>query len=183
MRATLKKIRAQATKDYVVHPLLSGPSAPTTFAANLVANVVRNIWSHSVIMCGHFPDGVETFEKKSIPENETRGQWYVRQMLGSANISGSDFTHLMTGNLSFQIEHHLFPDLPSNRYKEVAPKVRELFDRYDLKYVTGSLPRQVGSAWKKVFRLSLPNNFLDEPVTNTVKLTSKKGRRELRLAA
>ena len=65
----------------------------------------------------------------------------------------------MTGNLSFQVEHHLFPDLPSNRYAEIAPQVQALFEKYDLPYVTGSLPRQVGSAWKKVIRLSLPNDF------------------------
>ena len=80
-------------------------------------------------------------------------------MLGSANISGNAFLHFMTGNLSFQIEHHLYPDLPSNRYQEIAPKVQELFERYGLTYTTGSLPRQVASAWKKVFRLSLPNDF------------------------
>jgi NADPH-dependent stearoyl-CoA 9-desaturase len=159
-KAVLAKIRAQMTKDYVVHPLLSGLSAPTTLAANAVANLVRNLWSHSVIMCGHFPEGVETFEKKSI-KGETRGEWYLRQMLGSANIEGGPLTHLMAGNLSFQIEHHLYPDLPSNRYQEIAPKVQELFERYGLTYTTGSLPKQVVSAWKKVIRLSLPNGFLD----------------------
>lgn len=108
-------------------------------------------------MCGHFPEGVATFEKASI-EGETRADWYVRQMLGAANIKGSPAMHVMTGNLSFQIEHHLFPDLPSNRYQEISPKVREIFDRYDLPYAEGSLPRQVASAWKKVIRLSLPND-------------------------
>jgi NADPH-dependent stearoyl-CoA 9-desaturase len=157
-RVTLKKIRNQMTKDYVVHPLLSGPSFLSTLGANFTANLIRNLWTHSVIMCGHFPEGVETFEKRSI-EGETRGEWYLRQMLGSANISGSQALHFMTGNLSHQIEHHLFPDLPSNRYAEVAPKVRALFEKYDLTYTTGSLPRQVGSAWKKVIRLSLPNDF------------------------
>ena len=160
-KAVLAKIRAQMTKDYVVHPLLSGLSAPTTLAANTVANLVRNLWSHSVIMCGHFPEGVQTFEKKSI-DGETRGEWYLRQMLGSANIEGGPLTHLMAGNLSFQIEHHLFPDLPSNRYQEIAPKVQELFERYGLAYTTGSLPRQVASAWQKVIRLSLPNGFFDK---------------------
>jgi fatty acid desaturase len=109
-------------------------------------------------MCGHFPEGVQTFERRSIT-GETRGEWYLRQMLGSANISGSKAMHFMTGNLSHQVEHHLFPDLPSNRYAEIAPQVRDLFDRYDLPYVTGSLPRQVASAWTKVIRLSLPNDF------------------------
>jgi len=159
-RNTLAKIRRQATKDYVVHPALSGPSFLHTIAANFTANLVRNLWSHSVIMCGHFPEGVETFEKAAIDENETRGEWYLRQMLGSANISGSKAMHLMTGNLSHQIEHHLFPDLPSNRYAEIAPKVRDLFERYGLNYHTASLPSQVASAWHKVVRLSLPNGWL-----------------------
>ena len=155
-RAVGRKIRRQVLKDYVVHPLLSGPSFLTTLAATFTANLLRNVWSHSVIMCGHFPNGVETFEKTSI-EGETRGEWYLRQMLGSANISGSRLLHIMTGNLSYQIEHHLFPDLPSNRYQEIAPQVRALFDRYGLHYTTGPLPKQVASAWWKVIRLSLPN--------------------------
>ncbi|MDQ1105779.1 fatty acid desaturase [Nocardioides zeae] len=162
-RATLGKIRKQMTKDYVVHPLLSLPTGSflPTLAANFTANLVRNVWSHSVIMCGHFPEGVETYEKAAIPERETRGEWYLRQMLGSANISGSKAMHFMTGNLSHQIEHHLFPDLPSNRYAEVAPKVQALFEKYDLNYHSASLPAQVYSAWHKVVRLSLPNGWLE----------------------
>ncbi len=160
-KATLKKIRRQATKDYVVHPVLSGPSFLPTLAANLTANVVRNLWTHSVIMCGHFPEGVETFEKHSI-DGETRGDWYLRQMIGSANITGSTTLHIMTGNLSHQIEHHLFPDLPSNRYAEVAPKVKDLFERYGLNYHAAPLPQQVASAWHKVIRLSLPNGWLKQ---------------------
>jgi NADPH-dependent stearoyl-CoA 9-desaturase len=159
-RKVLAKIRRQATRDYLVHPLLSGPSALTTWAANVTANVVRNVWTHSVIMCGHFPEGVETFERTSI-EGETRGEWYLRQMLGAANIEGGPLLHIMTGNLSFQVEHHLFPDMPSNRYQRIAPEIQDLFDRYGLRYVTGSMPHQVASAWSKVIRLSLPNQVLD----------------------
>ncbi|GID92364.1 fatty acid desaturase family protein [Amorphoplanes digitatis] len=161
-RARLKQVRRkigkQMLKDYVVHPALSAATGSFlhTLAANAVANLVRNLWTHSVIMCGHFPNGVETFERNSI-EGETRGEWYLRQMLGSANIDGNRLMHIMTGNLSYQIEHHLFPDLPSNRYQEIAPKIRDLFDRYGLNYVSGPMPKQVGSAWAKVFRLSLPN--------------------------
>jgi linoleoyl-CoA desaturase len=162
LKKVLTKIRKQATKDYVVHPLLSIPTGSffSTLLANATANVVRNIWAHSVIMCGHFPEGVETFEKRSI-EGETKGDWYVRQMLGSANISGSKLMHIMTGNLSHQVEHHLFPDLPSNRYAEIAPKVQALFEKYDLNYCARPLLPQVYSAWHKVVRLSLPNDWLD----------------------
>ena len=113
------KIRQQATKDYVVHPALSLPfsgvaGAKSTLTANIVANLARNIWTNTVIICGHFPEGIETFEKTSI-EGESRGEWYLRQMLGSGNISGSKFMHVMPGTLSPQIAHHLFPDMPSNR--------------------------------------------------------------------
>ncbi|WP_249998982.1 acyl-CoA desaturase [Actinoplanes sp. M2I2] len=182
-RAGLRKVRnkigKQVLKDYVVHPALSGPSFLHTIAANATANVIRNLWSHSVIMCGHFPNGVETFEKTSI-EGETRGEWYLRQMLGSANISGSRAMHLMTGNLSHQIEHHLFPDMPSNRYKEIAPKIQDLFQRYGLSYTSGPLPKQVASAWYKVIRLSLPNRgaaAVRRPVEKKAPAVSTRWRR------
>ncbi len=162
IRQTVAKIGKQATKDYVLFPALSGASWRRTLAANLTANVGRNVWAHSVIMCGHFPEGVATFEQETIDEHESKAQWYVRQMLGSANISGSRLMHLMSGNLSHQIEHHLFPDLPSNRYREIAPRVREIFRRHGLNYHAAPLVRQVGSAWHKVLRLSLPNGWLGE---------------------
>ena len=155
-KKVLGKIRRQMTKDYLVHPLLSGPSFFHTLGANAVANLMRNVWTHSVIMCGHFPEGVETFAKESI-EGETRGEWYLRQMLGSANIRGSKAMHSMTGNLSHQIEHHLFPDMPSNRYAQIAPQIRDICSRYGISYTTGTLPQQVASAWRQVIKLSLPN--------------------------
>src|SRR3954470_6302934 len=163
-RKTLRKIRRQATKDYVVNPALAIPTGSflPTLAANFTANLVRNVWSHSVIMCGHFPEGVETFELEELDENESRGEWYLRQMLGSADISGSPLMHLMTGNLSHQIEHHIFPDLPSNRYAEIAPHVQDLFQRHGLSYNARPLVRQVGSAWHRVLRLSFPNGWLEE---------------------
>ena len=155
-RALLLKLRRQVVKDFVVHPLLSGRGWRATLAANASAVLVRNVWSHSVIMCGHFPEGVEVFEQPELDEAETRGDWYVRQMLGSANITGPTLLHVLTGHLSHQIEHHCFPDLPSRRYPEVAPQVRAIFDRYGLAYNARPLLQQVASAWRKVVRLSLP---------------------------
>ncbi|HEY4421148.1 MAG TPA: acyl-CoA desaturase [Pseudonocardia sp.] len=150
-----RKARRQLAKDYVLFPLLSGPGFVSTVAANATANVARNMWAHAVIFCGHFPDGVETFDEERL-EGETKGQWYVRQMLGSANLSGGKLFHLMTGNLSHQIEHHLFPDVPSNRYAEIAPRVQEICKRYGLPYTTGSLPRQYGKVLRKIARLAFP---------------------------
>jgi len=155
LKTIWRKARTQLAKDYVLFPLLSGPGALSTLTANATANLVRNMWSHAVIFCGHFPDGVDTFDEARL-KGETRGQWYVRQLLGSANLEGSPLFHIMTGNLSHQIEHHLFPDMPSNRYAEVAPKVRDVCRRYGLPYTSGTLPRQYGTVLRRIARLAFP---------------------------
>src|SRR5699024_9440446 len=131
----LRKARRQVGKDYVWFPLLSGPNWKSTMSANMTANVIRNLWSNAVIFCGHFPDGADKFTLEDL-ESETQAQWYLRQMLGSANFTGSKLTHFMSGNLSFQIEHHLFPTIPSNRYAEVSEKVQDVCRRWDLPYTT-----------------------------------------------
>ncbi|MDT7671649.1 MAG: NADPH-dependent stearoyl-CoA 9-desaturase [Pseudonocardiales bacterium] len=150
-----RKVSGQLVKDYLAFPLLSGLAAPTTLLGNLVANVTRNVWSHAVIFCGHFPSGAETFTEDQL-EGETRGQWYLRQLLGSSNLDGPPLMHIMTGNLSHQIEHHLFPDLPSNRYAEVAPKIREVCERYQLPYTSGPLYQQYADVLATIARLALP---------------------------
>jgi linoleoyl-CoA desaturase len=155
LRGIWRKIGKQTVKDYVLFPLLTGPQFPATFAANMTANLVRNLWAYSIIFCGHFPSGVATFTEEET-ENETRGQWYVRQMMGSANITGNALFHILSGNLSHQIEHHLFPDLPARRYPQVAPEIRALCEKYGLPYNTGGMSKQLGSTWGKIVRLALP---------------------------
>ncbi|MFC9876482.1 fatty acid desaturase family protein [Nocardia salmonicida] len=153
-----KKAGKQVLKDYVMFPALTGPLFVSTLAGNAAANLVRNVWTYSIIFCGHFPSGVQTFSKEET-EVETRGEWYVRQMLGSANITGSRLFHIMSGNLSHQIEHHLFPDIPANRYPEIAPEVKALAEKYGLPYNTGRFSKQIGSVWGKIFKLALPDRF------------------------
>jgi len=130
-------------------------SFKSTLAANFTANIVRNVWAYSIIFCGHFPDQTYTFSQAEV-EHETRGGWYVRQLLGSANIDGGPLFHLMAGNLSFQVEHHLYPDLPSSRYVEIAPRVRDICRRYGLPYNTGPLGKQLGTVHRTILRLAFP---------------------------
>jgi fatty acid desaturase len=151
-----RKVRRQALKDYLLFPALSGPAFPFALAGNATANLVRNLWSFTIIFCGHFPEGTYEFSQEATAQ-ESRGQWYFRQLLGSANLTGSRLFHIMSGNLGFQIEHHLFPDLPANRYAEISPQVQEICERYGLPYNIGPLGRQFGSVVKKIFRLALPD--------------------------
>jgi linoleoyl-CoA desaturase len=164
----------QVLKDYLLFPALSGPLFVPTLAANATANLVRNLWAFSIIFCGHFPSGVATFTEEECA-NETRGEWYLRQMLGSANIKGGSLFHILSGNLSHQIEHHLFPDLPARRYPQIAAEVRALCERYGLPYNTGRLSRQLGSTWAKIFRLALPNRRRGAGVPPPASVTPTQG--------
>jgi len=160
LRAIGVKARRQAVKDYIAFPALSAAVSgkrtfKSTLAADFTANIVRNVWAHSIIFCGHFPDQTYTFSQAEV-ENETRGGWYVRQLLGSANIEGRPLFHFLAGNLSFQVEHHLFPDMPSSRYAEIAPRVRAVCERYGLPYNTGPLRRQLGTVHRTILRLAFP---------------------------
>jgi linoleoyl-CoA desaturase len=155
LHAIAGKVGRQIAKDYIAFPLLAGPGFLPVLLGDLTANLARNVWSHTIIFCGHFPEGAEVFTEDQL-EDETRGQWYVRQLLGSCDIEGGRLLHIMSGNLSHQIEHHLFPDVPSNRYGEIAPRIRALCERFGLPYTSGSLAHQTGSVWKRILRLALP---------------------------
>jgi fatty acid desaturase len=155
LKAIGVKARRQIVKDYIAFPLLSRRAFKSTLSANFTANVIRNVWAHSIIFCGHFPDQTYTFSEEEVA-NESRGGWYVRQLLGAANIDGRPAFHFLSGNLSFQVEHHLYPDMPSSRYAEIAPRVRDICRRYALPYNTGPLRKQLGTVYRTILRLAFP---------------------------
>jgi fatty acid desaturase len=126
-----------------------------TAKANATANIVRNVWAYAIIFCGHFPDQTYTFSQKEV-EDESRGGWYIRQLTGSANIDGSPMFHVASGNLSYQVEHHLFPDMPSTRYAEIAPQVKDVCERYGLPYNSGPFFQQLGMVQRTILRLAFP---------------------------
>ena len=177
IREFAAKAGRQVVKDYVAYPALMSVSPAATYrstlTANAVANVIRNVWSNAVIFCGHFPDGAEKFTKTDMV-GESRGQWYLRQMLGSANFDAGPALAFMSGNLCYQIEHHLYPDLPSNRLSEIAVRVRAVCDKYDLPYTTGSFLLQYGKAWRTIAKLSLPNKYLRDTADDAPETRSER---------
>ncbi len=151
-----RKVGKQVFKDYILFPALAGPFFLPVLLGNVAANLIRNVWTYVVIFCGHFTADAETFPKECV-RDETRGHWYLRQLRGSSNIAGGKVMNLMTGNLSHQIEHHFYPDVPANRYAAIAVEVREICQRYGQHYNTGSLPKQFGQVIWRILRHSLPS--------------------------
>ena len=171
--ALIGKIARQTLKDYVLFPALTGPRWRRTLVANAVANLLRNLWSYVVIFCGHFPDGAEKFSP-DVLERETRAEWYLRQMLGTANFTAGPPLAFLSGNLCYQIEHHLFPDLPSNRYAQIAVRVRALCDKYDLPYTSGSLARQYFLTWRTIHKLAFPDILLSATCDDAPETSSER---------
>ena len=155
-RPVRRKMLRQVLRDYVLLPLLAGPFFLPVLLGAIVANLIRNVWTWVIIFCGHFTAEAQTFDKASVV-NESRGHWYLRQVRGSSNIAGGPLLDVLSGNLSHQIEHHLYPDLPANRYAQIAPRVREICARYGQHYNTGSLPRQFGQVVWRILRHALPS--------------------------
>lgn len=158
LKEMFKKTGRQMFKDYAFFPalgLLTG-STISVIAGNVVANLARNLWASSVIFCGHFPEGSHTFKEEEC-ENESKGQWYYRQILGSCNFSGNKLMHIMSGHLSFQIEHHLFPDIPSSRYEEISVRVKEICAKHNIPYNVRPMHEQYFTVLKKMYNNSFPN--------------------------
>lgn len=156
-----QKIEQNVARDYIFFPLLAGLGAPKVFAGNLLANTIRNLWTHTIIFCGHFTENSEMYPEE-ILENETKAGWYLRQLKGSSNLQGGKLFYALTGHLSHQIEHHMFPDIPANRYEEMAPRVQEICEKYGQHYNTGGFLKQFGEVWKRLFTNSLPNLSLSQ---------------------
>jgi fatty acid desaturase len=158
-RRAVRKAARKSGKESVLSQMIERRSFrepfKRTLTANVTANLMRNIWSYAIIFCGHFPDQTYTFTQAET-ENETKGGWYVRQLLGAANIDGGPMFHVISGNLGYQVEHHLYPDMPSTRYGEIAPKVREICERYDLPYNSGPFHQQLGMVQRTILRLAFP---------------------------
>ena len=153
-----KKARRQVLKDYVFFPAIATVNFLPVLAGNAVANIIRNLWSSAVIFNGHFTEDAETFEADNT-ENETKAHWYLRQIRGSSNFTGGKWMHFMSGNLSHQIEHHLFPDMPANRYEQVAPQIRALCAEYGVNYNEANFMKQFWTVWVRLAKCSLPNDF------------------------
>lgn len=158
-RALVGKVARQVGKDYLIFPALSLRRWRRTLTANATANMLRNVWAYVVICCGHLGDGTQKFAPAAL-EDESKSEWYLRQMLGTANFRAGPVLAFLSGNLCYQIEHHLFPDLPSNRYAQIAPQVRSICGRFDLPYTTGPLVRQYLETVRTIFTLALPDRLL-----------------------
>jgi linoleoyl-CoA desaturase len=156
--AFARKAARKAFVEYVFYPALAGPLAVKVLAGNVAANALRNGWAYAVIYCGHLTERTATFREEDLA-GEDRAGWYARQVTGSSNFEIGRLGRVLSGHLGFQIEHHLFPNIPAWRYPAMAPRVREICERHGLPYTTGSLASQFASAMRRLVRFAVPGRL------------------------
>jgi fatty acid desaturase len=73
-----------------------------------------------------------------------------RQVLTSRNVAGGRLVDFVLGGLNYQIEHHLFPNMPRPNLRRAQPLVRAFCHQHGLPYTEASL---VGSSAEAVRHL------------------------------
>lgn len=151
-RRALRKYVPYYLKNYVFFPALAGPMFFKVLLGNWLAEVLRDLYSAATIYCGHV--GPET---KSYPEGTRprgRGEWYAMQVEATNDFEVPWVVSVLCGGLDRQIEHHLFPTLPPQRLREIAPEVREICARHGVTYRTDTWGRTLKKALAHVGALA-----------------------------
>ena len=74
-----------------------------------------------------------------MPEAGGRSDFLRRQVLTSRDIVGGRIKAAVFGGLNYQIEHHLFPSMPSRNLRRCVPIVREFCRARDISYTETNL--------------------------------------------
>lgn len=143
-RAFYASIAPYALVRFALAPLAFAPLGPAAAVSVLVntalAEVVSNVHTFCLIAPNHAGDDLVRFSERPVG----RGELYARQVLGSADFTGgTDLADFLQGFLNYQIEHHLFPDLPPSKLREAQPAVRALCERHGIPYVREPLHQRV----------------------------------------
>ena len=138
--------------NYVLFPALAGPMFWKVLLGNWLAEVLRDLYSAATIYCGHVGHDVASYDEGTRAKG--RGAWYAMQVEATNDFEVSVPVSILCGGLDRQIEHHLFPKLPPNRLREIAPRVRAACEAHGVRYHTDSWGRTLLKALRHVRALS-----------------------------
>jgi fatty acid desaturase len=152
LRRALRKYLPYYFKDFVFFPALAGAFFWKVLLGNWLAEVMRDVYSAATIFCGHV--GGETASYPAGTKAQSRGEWYAMQVEASNNFEVVRPLSMLCGGLDRQIEHHLFPTLPPERLREIAPQVRAICARHGVSYRSESWPTTLKKALLHIAHLS-----------------------------
>jgi linoleoyl-CoA desaturase len=159
-RRALSKLARYYAREYVFFPALAGPFFWKTLLGNALAEAGRDVYSAATIYCGHV--GAKDYPRGARPKG--RARWYVMQAEASRNIEIPYVLSVLSGALDKQIEHHLFPRLPPNRLREIAPRVRKICEQHAVAYLSKGWPDTLRDVFRSLYSFSRPGAAVREEV-------------------
>ena len=153
-RKLLRKWVPYYGKEFVLFPALAGPLFWKVALGNFLTEVMRDVYSSATIYCGHVGEDVADYPEGT--KAGSRHRWYAMQVEATNNFEVSLPISILCGALDRQIEHHLFPRLPTNRLREIAPQVRAACEKYGVRYKTDSWGNTLKKVFGRVRQLSRP---------------------------
>ncbi len=149
-------------------PLLFLPigawAAVNVLINSVLAEWITNLHTFLIIVPNHSGDDVYRFDGGI----EDKAQFYLRQTVGSVNYTGgTDFKDFMQGWLNYQIEHHLWPDLPMLKYQQAQPEVQAICEKYGVPYINDPLPKRVRKMWALLTGQGVMKQWPSEPAIDT----------------
>ncbi len=148
LRRMLRKIVPYYAREYLFYPALAGPFFLKVLLGNRLAETASNFYTAATILCGHVGEDVKSWPVGT--RARSRGEWYAMQVEGSCDYEVSLPFSILCGGLDRQIEHHLFPNLPPPRLREIAPEVKEICRRHGVTYRTDGWGRSLAKVWKRI---------------------------------
>jgi NADPH-dependent stearoyl-CoA 9-desaturase len=151
-KKALRKYAPYYLYNFVLFPVLAGPFFWKVLLGNVLAELMRDVYSAATIFCGHVGESVTSY----LPGTRAhgRGAWYAMQIQATNNYEVSLPISVLCGGLDRQIEHHLFPTLPPPRLRQIAPEVRAICERYGVPYRTDSWGRTLRTAMRHIGALA-----------------------------
>jgi linoleoyl-CoA desaturase len=131
----LRKYAPYYAYEYVLFPVLAALTIGSwwkVLLGNYLSEVMRDVYSAATIFCGHVGADVASYPEGH--KASSRGAWYARQVEASNDFEVSKPVSVLCGGLDLQIEHHLFPKLPPERLREVAPLVQAACEDHGVQY-------------------------------------------------
>jgi fatty acid desaturase len=150
-KRALRKYVPYYLYNFVLFPALAGPLFAKVLLGNVLAELLRDVYSACTIFCGHVGHDVKSFPAGTRARG--KGEWYAMQIEAANDFEVSPLVSVLCGGLDLQIEHHLFPQLPPARLREIASEVRAICERYGVEYKTDTWGRTLRKALAHIGRL------------------------------
>ena len=155
----LRKLIPHLAREYLLFPALAGPLFAKVLLGNWLSGTLCNVYSAATIYCGHVGDAVAQYPDGA--RAHSRGEWYSMQVESSQNFDVPLPLSILCGALDRQIEHHLFPRLPTQRLRQISAEVRRVCEQHGVRYRSDSWPHTLASVLRRLGRLSFPESPID----------------------